>query len=449
MNKTLEHLPRPKGTPIWGHTIAFSQDPLGFLTHCGREYGEIVPLRFGAARAFLLIQPAHIEQVLKEQRGLTKNSPAWNALKTLVGEGLLTSDGEFWARQRRLMQPVFHQQRITGYGETMVAYTEALLQTWQDGEIRDIHHDMMQLTLNIVTKTLFNVDMQGTEAQTVAHALDVAMEWFLSRRKQAFLPLAWIPTPMNQRYKKALQDMDQVLYQLIQQRRQSQEKPGDLLSMLIAVKDEVDGSQMSDLQLRNELATLMLAGHETTANALSWSWMLLAEHPDVYQRLIQELDTVLAGRSPTVADLPRLPYCHWVIKESMRLYPPVFSIARTTANPYNLAGYSIPANSILIFSPWVMHRSDRYFVNPEQFQPERWANDLEKQLPKGVYFPFGDGARICIGKGFALMEAVLLLATIAQNFQLTLVPDHPIALFPSITLRPQYGLKMTVTARSA
>jgi len=446
MGNVLHHLSRPKGSLLFGNTLAFASDPLGFLTHCAQDYGDIVPLRFLFSPACLLTQPEHIEQVLKQPERFTKNTPAWQAVRSLVGDGLLTSEGSFWSRQRRLMQPVFHQQRIAAYGETMVFYAERLLQTWQDGEVRDVHQDMMQLTLNIVTKTLFNVDMTGAAAQTIAQTLEVAMEWFSSRRKQAFLPLTGLPTPINRRYKQALQTLDQTIYALIQQRRQSRDDPGDLLSLLLQAQDE-DGSRMSDRQLRDELTTLILAGHETTANALSWVWMLLAQNPTVESKLVSELQAVLGDRSATLADLPQLRYTEQIIKEVLRLYPPLFSLARSPLQDCELGGYHIPAGYILLFSPWVMHRSARYFNNPLHFQPERWEHDLEKQLPKGIYFPFGDGPRVCMGKSFALMEAVLLLATLAQKCQLTLLPDQPLEPLPSMTLRPQAGIAVRVTKR--
>ncbi|MBW4469895.1 MAG: cytochrome P450 [Stenomitos rutilans HA7619-LM2] len=448
MSNGLHQFPRPKGSLLLGNTFDFAKDPLGFLTHCAEDYGELVPLRFLFSSACLLTQPEHIEHVLKHPELFTKNTPAWQAVRSLVGDGLLTSEGSFWSRQRRLMQPVFHQQHIAAYGETMVLYADRMLQTWQEGDVCDIHQAMMQLTLNIVTKTLFNVDMAGATAQTIAQTLEVAMEWFSSRRQQAFLPLTGLPTPINRRYKQALQTMDQAIYALIQQRRQSGDNPGDLLSLLLQAQDE-DGSRMSDRQLRDELSTLILAGHETTANALSWVWMLLAQNPPVERKLMGELGTVLGDRSPTLADLPQLRYTEQIIKEALRLYPPLFSLARSPIQDYDLDGYHIPTGYILLFSPWVMHRSARYFTNPLQFQPERWEHDLEKQLPKGVYFPFGDGPRVCMGKSFALMEAVLLLATIAQKWQLTLLPDQLLAPLPSMTLRPKAGITVRLTKRIA
>jgi cytochrome P450 len=444
MSKGLHQLPTPKGSLVFGNTLEFARDPLGFLTHCATAYGTIVPLRFLFSRACLLTQPEQIEQLLKQPDLFTKNTPAWQAVRALVGDGLLTSEGEFWSRQRRIMQPVFHQQRIAQYSQTMVNYTEQMLQTWQVGDIRDLHQEMMQLTLNIVTKTLFNVDMTGATAQTIAHTLEVAMEWFASRRKQAFLPLTWLPTSINRRYQQALQAMDQTIYALIQHRRQGGDDPGDLLSLLLQAQDE-DGSQMSDRQLRDELTTLILAGHETTANTLSWTWMLLAQHPEVEHRLGQELKTMLGNCPPTLDDLPKLRYTHQIIKEALRLYPPLFSLSRAPIQDCTLGGYNIPAGCVVLFSPWVMHRSARYFNDPLQFQPERWEEDLEKSLPRGVYFPFGDGARICLGKSFAQMEAVLLLAAIAQKFRFTLFPDQTLNPMPSMTLRPQTGLRVRLS----
>ncbi len=362
-------------------------------------------------------------------------------MKSLLGEGLLTAEGESWFWQRRLAQPVFHQKRINSYGETMVDYTNRMVQTWQDGEIRDIHADMMRLTLQIVMKCIFNTDVDGGEAKVVANALDVAMEWFESKRRQNFLVWEWFPRPENIRYRQAIAEMDEAIYRLITERRHSSEKTNDLLSMLMDAKDEETGQQMDDKLLRDEVATLMLAGHETTANALSWTWMLLSQHPEVREKLQAELDRVLQ-RLPTIEDLPQLVYTQQVVKESMRLYPPVSIFGREAAKDTKIGDYEIPQGTVIMISQWVMHRHPKYFDNPEAFQPDRWTTEFEKQLPRGVYIPFGDGPRICIGKGFAQMEAALLLATIAHRFQIDLVKGYPIIPQPSITLRPESGMKV-------
>lgn len=446
MSQDVLELPGPEGNSLVGNLVQLGQDPLGFLTECASQYGDIIPLRLGLTPACLITNPDYIEQVLKDRDSFIKGK-GLRALRSLLGEGLLTNEGDSWFRQRRLAQPVFQQKRISGYGKTMVEYAEQMVNSWQDGQTRDIHEDMMRLTLNIVMKTIFNQDVSEGEAQDIANAVDVALDWFESKRKQGFLILEWFPRPENIRYKNAIQQLDKSVYSIINQRRSSGTNPGDLLSMLMEARDEDDNTQMSDKQLRDELITLIIAGHETTSNTLSWTWMLLAQYPEVRTKLLEEIDTVLEGRTPTVADLPRLRYADLVIKESMRLYPAVPTFGREAVKDYEIDGYTIPAGCAIMISQWVMHRHPKYFENPEVFQPERWENDLEKRLTRGVYIPFGDGPRICIGKGFALMEAVLLLVTIAQKYQLSLVPDFPIVPQASITLRPEHGLKMVVTQR--
>lgn len=446
MSQDILELPGPEGNSLVGNLAQLGEDPLGFLTDCASKYGDIIPLRLGLTPACLLTNPDYIEQVLKDRESFIK-SRGLRALRSLLGEGLLTSEGESWFRQRRLVQPVFQQKRISGYGKVMVEYAEAMANSWQDGQTRDIHEDMMRLTLNIVMKTIFNQEVSEGEAKNIANAVDVAMDWFESKRKQGFLILEWFPRPENIRYKNAIQQLDKSVYSIINQRRNSGESPGDLLSMLMEARDEDDNSQMNDKQLRDELITLIIAGHETTSNTLSWTWMLLAQYPEVQSKLLEEIKTVLEGRTPTVADLPRLRYASLVIKESMRLYPAVPTLGREATKDCEIGGYTIPAGCAIIISQWVMHHHPKYFENPEVFQPERWENDLEKRLTKGVYIPFGDGPRICIGKGFALMEAVLLLVTIAQKYQLSLIPDFPIVPQPSITLRPEHGLKMVLHKR--
>ncbi|MBW4643138.1 MAG: cytochrome P450 [Goleter apudmare HA4340-LM2] len=434
-------LPGPKSNSVEGSLLDFGRDPLGFLTKCGREYGDIVPIYLGLTPACLLTNPEYIEQVLKE-RNLFIKSRGLRALKHLLGEGLLSSEGDSWLRQRRLIQPIFHQKRITTYGNIMVAYTEQMLKTWHDGETRDIHQDMMRLTLNIVMKSIFNCDLSDQAAQDVAHALDVTMNWFDKKRQENFAFVEWLHKPKDISYENAIQQMNKTIYQMINERRTSGENPGDLLSMLMEARDEVDGSQMSDRQLRDEIATLMLAGHETTSNTLTGVWVLLSRYPEVRHQLLAELQQVLGERPANITDLPQLPYTDMVIKEAMRIYPPVFTMAREATQDCEIGGYQVPAGCMIMMSQWVMHRHPRYFAEPEVFQPERWRDDLEKNLPRGVYFPFGDGPRVCIGKSFALLEAILLLATIARKFELTLVPEHPIVAQAAITLRPAYGVKV-------
>lgn len=440
MPQDVFELPAPEGNTIVGHLLDLGNDPLGFLTKC-REYGDIVPLRLGLTPACLLMNPELIDRVLKDRDTFIK-SRGFRVLKTLLGEGLLTAEGESWFWQRRLAQPVFQQKRIDRYGAIMVEYTDRMLQTWHDGETHDIHADMMRLTLEIVMKCIFDTDVGSNEAAVVSNALDVAMHWFESKRRQNFLVWEWFPRPENVRYRQSIAEMDAAIYGLISARRSQPELGQDLLSMLMAARDEETGQQMDDKLLRDEVATLMLAGHETTANALSWTWMLLAQHPAVRQKLQAELQQVLAGQLPTLEDMRRLTYTNQIIKESMRLYPPVAIFGREVAKEgCTIGDYEVAQGTVITISQWVMHRHPQYFDNPEAFIPERWTEEFEKQLPRGVYIPFGDGPRVCIGKGFAQMEAVLLLATIAQRFEIDLEPNFEIVPQPSITLRPEHGIQ--------
>ncbi len=440
MTQDMFALPAPEGDGIAGNLIELGKDPLGFFTRC-RDYGDLVPLRLGLTLSCLLTHPDYIEQILKDRETFIK-SRGFRVLKTLLGEGLLTAEGESWFWQRRLAQPMFHQKRIDNYGSIMIEYTHRMLQTWRDGETHDIHADMMRLTLQIVMKCIFNADVDTGEAKVIANALDVAMNWFESKRRQNFLVWEWFPRPENIKYHQAIAQMDEAIYQLIGSRRQQTEQTEDLLSMLIEARDEETGRQMDDKLLRDEVATLMLAGHETTANALSWTLMLLAQYPEVRQKLEAELKQVLQGRLPTVEDIGKLHYTSQVVKESMRLYPPVAIFGREAARDCTIGDYDIPQGTVVTISQWVMHRHPRYFENPGVFQPERWTEAFEKELPRGVYIPFGDGPRVCIGKGFAQMEAVLLLAAIAQRFELDLEPGFAIVPQPSITLRPEQGIKV-------
>lgn len=405
-------------------------------------------LRLGNRVVYFVADPDGIETVLvTKSRDVIKNF-ALRKSRSVLGNGLLTSEGDFWRRQRRLMQPAFHRQRIAGYGSRIVEMTEQMLVSWKHGQVRDIHADMMELTLNIISKTVFDVDVTGM-AHTIDAALNVLMEDFTQRLSSPilFLVPASAPLPANLRVRAAVQQLDALIYRIINERRLSGEDHGDLLSMLLHAQDEDDGSQMSDTQLRDEVFTLMLAGHETTALALSWAWYLLAQNPVVEIRLYEELQHVLDGRIPTMDDLPNLKYTETVILETMRLYPPSWLIGREALEPFMLGSYDVPMGTTLFMSQWVTHRNPQYFEQPKEFRPERWADGLAKRIPKYAYFPFGGGPRLCIGNHFAMMEAILALATIAQRFQFRLVEGYPIALQPSFTLRPQFGVQVHVHAR--
>ena len=431
-----------------GHVPHFRRDPLGFLTHCAREYGDFVPLRFLTQRVVLLGHPTFVEQVLVTQQQHFRKSPGLRRNRRLLGHGLLTSDGEFWRRQRRLMQPAFHRQRIRGYGEVMVDSATRLLDTWHDGDVRDVHQEMMRLTLDIVAKTLFGADV-GDVAADVDASMEIAMQRFSERtRSLLFLLPDTLPTPGQRRFERAARRLDEIIFDLIARRRRSGEERDDLLSMLLSARDE-SGGQMSDQQVRDEAMTLFLAGHETTAIALSWTWYLLSHHPAVRDRLHDELNQVLAGRLPTAADVPQLRYTEAVVSEAMRLYPPAWIMTRQAMQDCEIGGRRVRKGTVLLMSQWVMHHDPRFFAEPDAFRPERWLDGSLEGLPRFAYFPFGGGPRLCIGNAFASMEATLLVSTVAQRFTLDTVPDHPVSLWPVVTLRPRHGIRMTLHQRLA
>jgi cytochrome P450 len=439
--------PGPRGNWLFGSLGEFRRDMLGFYTHCATTYGDIVPYRLGFNRLCLVNHPDHVEHVLTtDSKNYAKRTYVLNLLLPVLGNGLLTSEGDFWLRQRRLIQPAFHKQRLAGFGEVMVQYALRLADQWRDGEPRDLHHDMMRLALEIVGKTLFDADVTH-DARDVGDALEVVMDQFI-RRWESFLPLppSW-PTPANLRFKRTMQKLDAIIYRMIAQRRATGEQHNDLMSLLLQARDEDDGTGMTDVQLRDEAMTLFLAGHETTANALSWTWYLLAQHPDVERKLLDELTAVLHGRPPTVADLPRLVYTERVLMESMRLYPPAYGFGRVARVDCELGGYRIPRGTTVILCPWVTHRDGRWFDEPLAFRPERWENDLVKRLPRYAYFPFGGGQRQCIGNGFAMMEATLVVATLAARFNFALRPDPPVTPRAVVTLRPARGIPVVVHKR--
>lgn len=439
-------LPRPPGPPprfLIGNLPLFSPDPLAIYIRWAREFGDIFYYRAGWMDVYFLNHPNLIEQVLVSQsQNFAKDKVIQNS-RWFLGEGLLTSEGAGWRRQRRLSQPAFHRERMAAYGHTMSAYTEEMLATWQNGEVRDIHQEMMQLTMRIVAKVLFSVEVKG-DTERVARALNILMRHTSGGRMILPPVLRHVPVPAMMRVKRAVRELDEIVNRIIRQRRASGQDTGDLLSMLMAARDE-DGSGMTDRQLRDEILTFLLAGHETTAVSLSWTWYLLSQHPEVEQNLRQELRQVLGDRTPQLEDLPLLPYTDKVVKESMRLYPPAWSLARTVAKETEVGGYRLPVGANVVMSQWILHRDPRFFEQPEQFKPDRWTAEAAQRLPRFAYFPFGGGARLCIGASFAMMEANLLLAAIAQRFQLRLVPGHPVAALPSITLRPKHGMRMSIT----
>ncbi len=427
-------------------TLRQQQNRLGFLIDVAQTYGDIVHFHTGLRHIYLLNHPDTIHTVLVEQADkFYKTRPFKRALGQFIGQGLLAIDGELHRRERRLAQPAFHHKRIEAYADIMVEHTLQVINQWHEGQRYSIDQEMMKITLGIVAKTLFNAEVAG-DAETVGRSMtilqDAVTRYF---RSLVHLP-QWLPTPQNRREQQAIAALDRIILNIINQRRSSGEDKGDLLSMLLLAADE-DGSQMSIQQVRDEVISLFVAGHETTANTLTWTWYLLGQHPDVLTKLWAEVDTVLNGRNPTLQDLTRLTYTAMVIHETLRLYPPAWVITREAIAPVEVGGYTLQPGNVVVTSPYITHRHPRYFPDPEQFRPERFAEGWEKTIPRFAYFPFSGGPRICIGQSFALMEATLILATIARQYQLELVPDQQIGLDPLVTLRAKHGIRVIIKPR--
>lgn len=444
----------PTGLLVTGNLFQFRKDPLGFLQKAATEYGDIIPLRFGPRRVYMLTNPEYIKQVLVSKQAYFIKAKGLRTAKAVVGEGILTSEGKKHVRQRRLMQPAFHRERIADYADTIVGYAERLAAGWQDGEERNILEDMMEMTLAIITRTMFSIDIYDKSSlhqgiHDIGHAIEVGMK-YVSRKASSFIDLPeTIPTRRNKEWQESSDTLNDVIYSIISERRQSvKQEKGDLLSMLMAARDEDDGTGMTDQQLRDEVMTIFLAGHETTANTLTWIWYLLSQNPEAEQKLWNELDSVLQGRPPKAEDLKHLPYTNHVIWEAMRLYPAAWAVNREVADEVEIGGYNFQPGETVLMSQYVMHRNPKYYDNPDGFVPERFAGDLLKRIPQYAYFPFGGGPRMCIGNNFALMEAGLVVAAIAQKYKLRLAENHPpVVPEPLITLRPKNGIRMTVQAR--
>jgi cytochrome P450 len=439
--------PGPKPSLFDSFVYRPGRDPLVFFSNIAHTYGDIASVRLGGERVFVINDPQIVKDVLVTRNKNFTKSRGLERTKRVLGQGLLTSEGAMHLRQRRLMQPAFHRDRIAGYGDAMVEYADRMRRSWSDGAPLDIAREMNRLTLSIVGKTLFDVDVEQQAAQ-VGEALTAVMDTFWL----TLLPMSdlidRLPVPKIRRARLARGRLDAIVYRMIADRRASGRDHGDLLSMLLSAQDEENGGAgMTDQQVRDEAMTIFLAGHETTANALTWTWYLLSGAPDVEAKLHEEIERVLRGRLPTTADLGSLPYVERVVTESMRLYPPAWLIGRRAIEAFPLGEFVAPARAIVIMSPYILQRDARYYANPERFDPDRWTPEFRAALPRFAYFPFGGGPRQCIGESFAWMELMLLVATIAQQARLRLVPHHPVAMQPLITLRARYGMRMTVEMR--
>ena len=439
-------VPGPKQSVLGSLVYLPGRDPLAFFCNLARTYGDVVSYRMGGEQMFFVNDPQHIKDILVTYNKSFMKGRGLQRAKRILGEGLLTSEGAIHLRQRRLMQPAFHRDRIAAYGTAMVAHAERMRGAWVDGRTLDVAGEMNRLTLSIVGKTLFDADVES-QATEVGDALTGVMGTFWMMMLPFADVIERLPVPKLRRARMARVRLDAIIYRMIADRRASGRDHGDLLSMLLGAQDEDDGGVMTDQQVRDEAMTIFLAGHETTANALTWLWYLLSGAPDVEAKLHAEVDRVLQGRLPTLADVPSLPYIERVVTESMRLYPPAWIIGRRALTDYQVGAYVVPARSIIILSPYVTQRDPRYYADAERFVPDRWTPEFRARLPKFAYFPFGGGPRQCIGESFAWMELILVVATIAQQWRLRLVPGHPVVPQPLVTLRTKHGMRMTVEKR--
>jgi cytochrome P450 len=419
------------------------------------RYGDVVRLPMGPFRVFLARHPDHVQRVLLDnQQNYGRQTRGYRALRETLGNGLVTSDGDFWLRQRRIAQPAFHKQRIARFASVMTEAAEQLVASWEararSGEPFDVMPDLLRATLAIIGRSMFGQDLSHRAEQ-----IGEAVELGLARTRELIFTLvplpAALPTRKNRRYREARETIDRIVFGMIEERRRAAaagsgaaDGGGDLLSLLMDARDELTGEGMTDVQLRDELITILVAGHETTSMALAWTFCLLSWHPAERRRLEEELAEVLGGRAPTLEDLPRLRFTRMVLEESMRLYPPAWNVARSAAADDTLGPYRIPAGSFVMLSPYVTHRHPAFWENPEGFDPDRFDPERRHERPRFAYFPFGGGPHLCIGNSFAMMEAQIVLATVAQRYRLDLVPGHPIVPLPLVTLRPRHGVKVTL-----
>lgn len=433
----------PRGRPLTGNLADFARDPLAFLTRTAQEHGPVSSLRFARARAVLLSDPAMIEEVLVRKRlDFIKNGPI-RAQHRLFGKGLLINEGESWAKQRRLTQPAFHPGNLGPYVPVVAARTSRMLDGWRDGETRDIHLEMKNLLMGIVAECLFGPTVAPRAAE-IGDAVEGAMDRYAARRGTARLLPDWVPLSDSRRYLNGVREIDEFVTETVSSRRSAPSGKNDLLSMLLAARDE-SGQPMSPGQIRDEAINLFIGGFDTPSLVLSWTWYLLANHPEIAERVAAEADEVLGARSPELGDLQRLDFTQKVLKESMRLYPPAWLLGREPVRDVEIGGVTIPRGTIVLISQWVMHHDGRYFGQPLRFDPDRWSEKIE--LPRFVYFPFGAGPRVCIGAAFATLECTLALAMIAQRFRFAMSTADAVLPQPTMTLRPKGGMPGRIVVR--
>ncbi len=437
--------PGPRGHILFGSLREMQRAPLGFLLDGFHRCGDVVRYRVVSTRMYLLAHPDHVQHVLHDShRNYDKNNLDYAILRRLMGNGLLTSEGALWRRQRKLMAPMFHRQRVAAFGSLIVDLTLNMLDRWQamakSGEPFDVAAEMARLALAIVAKALFTADVSD-EAEEIGRAMTLLNRQMAEFSLLDLIPV--IPLPRKRRSRVASDTLRRVVGKIVAERRRSFQRSEDLLSMLLDAQDADSGERMSEQQVYDEVLTLLVAGHETTANALAWTWYLLSQHPRAEAALHDELAGVLGGSPPTVTDLPKLNYTRMVIEESMRLYPPAWIVSRNTIADDEIGGYRVPRGTTVMLCSFITHRHPGFWEEPERFDPEHFSAERSNGRPSYAYFPFGGGPRVCIGNGFAMTEAQLVLATVAQRYRLKLLPGHPVEPHPLITLRPRHGILMT------
>jgi cytochrome P450 len=437
--------PGPRGWPVLGALPTFQRDGLGFVRRVA-AYGDITRVCITGLPFYLLTHPEDVKQVLANRADFRKGDIGPER-RLLLGRGLATNEADDWLRQRHVVAPGFNRQHIDAYGQTMADICRRRIADWPTGQTVDLHALLMNVALESVAKVLFNADVTADAAQ-VGRSMEWVMDFFGTQANFLYHLLPpWWQTPTRRRFRREVAELDRIVGQFIAERRAGGADPGDLLSMLMSVRYE-DGSAMPDPQIRDEVMTFFLAGHETTALALSWTFALLASHPDVEATLIGEIEAVLGGRPPTVDDVPGLLYTEKVLKEALRLYPPAWILARQAVRDVQIGGYRIPRKAFVSVSQWVTHRDPRWYAQAERFWPERWTDDFTKNLHRFAYFPFGAGPRSCIGRPLAMMEATLFLATIVQRFRFRLAPGFVPTPEASLSLRPRHGIRGVLTPRT-
>jgi cytochrome P450 len=437
----------------YGAFREFVRDPLEFQLRAREKFGDVFRFRIGPLVVHFLYHPDHVRRVLYEQQKNFVRGWQYQILRRLLGDNLVVSEGDYWLRQRRLAQPAFHRQRLNGYADTMVDSTANMLTRWRDiasaGETVDVGVEMSRLALAIASRTLFDRDVSG-EADTVGTAFAVTSRYLERRFNHPFTsPPLWVPSSANRRFQAAIRTLNEIALGIVQERRLDNRDHGDLLTMLMHATDEETGATMTDDQLRSEVLTFLLAGTETTATALTWTWYLLASHPAIQKQVRDEVSTVIGDRLPTVADVPQLTTTRAVIEESMRLYPPIWAVARQAVHADEVGGFVIPAGSTVILSPFVTHRHPDVWDDPTVFNPDRFTPDRVAQRPKAAYFPFLGGAHQCIGIEFAMLEMRLVVAMILQSFALELPPNHTIRPTAGLAIRPSEPVRVILRTRAS